>query len=49
MAGPHGNGLVNLRERLAAMGGKCDIDSRPGQGTKLILTVPLNLPARSQA
>ena len=36
-----GNGLRNLQQRLTDVGGLCRIRSRPGQGTKVTLTVPL--------
>ena len=36
-----GNGLRNLRQRLADTGGQCRVESRPGRGTTVILTVPL--------
>ncbi|HLX68499.1 MAG TPA: ATP-binding protein, partial [Verrucomicrobiae bacterium] len=36
-----GNGLQNLHQRLELLGGKCSIESRPGQGTTVVLTVPL--------
>ena len=26
-----GNGLANLRERLEGLGGRCDIESQPGE------------------
>ncbi len=38
---PGGNGLSNMKERLAAIGGEFNLDSRPGSGTKLELIVPL--------
>ena len=34
------HGLVNLRDRAAAAGARLEIDSRPGEGTRLILHVP---------
>ncbi len=38
----HGrNGLLNMRQRLDLLGGSCDIRSRPGHGTTVILTVPM--------
>jgi signal transduction histidine kinase len=37
-----GNGLPNMRQRLAEVGGKCTIRSRAGEGTCVLLTVPLN-------
>ncbi len=43
-----GNGMQNLRQRLADVGGQCGIRSRPGQGTTVTLTVPLGT-ARSPA
>ena len=33
-----GNGLRNMRERAAAMGGKLEVTSGAGKGTKLLLT-----------
>lgn len=36
-----GNGLSNMRERLAGMGGECRIESAPGRGTTVILCWPL--------
>lgn len=39
-----GNGLLNLRQRLADLGGECQIASAPGAGTtvRLILSLPKN-------
>ncbi len=28
-----GSGLRNMSDRLAALGGSCEVDSRPGRGT----------------
>ena len=39
------HGLSNLRERAVAAGGRLEIDSRPGTGTRLIV----HLPATSEA
>ena len=36
-----GNGLKNFRERMDAAGGTFEVASAPGQGTRLIFTVPL--------
>lgn len=36
-----GMGLVNMHERAAALGGQIHIESAPGSGTTLALTVPL--------
>ena len=38
------DGLRNMRERLAAVGGKCEIQSAPGAGTTVRFTLPLPLP-----
>jgi signal transduction histidine kinase len=35
-----GYGLVGMAERLALVGGDCTIESAPGQGTTLTMTVP---------
>ncbi len=35
----HGNGLINMRQRLAEMGGRFDIQSEPGKGTKVVFDV----------
>ena len=46
-----GNGLRNLQQRLADAGGQCRVESRPGGGTTVILTVPLRAakaPAKKQ-
>ena len=34
-------GLFSIRERLIYFGGHLEIDSKPGQGTSVILTIPL--------
>jgi signal transduction histidine kinase len=39
-----GNGLRNLRARVAEIGGTCDIVTAPGRGTRITLRIPL--PAR---
>ncbi len=38
-----GNGLENMTRRLTEIHGRCDIQSAPGQGTKVIFTVPLKI------
>jgi two-component system, NarL family, sensor histidine kinase UhpB len=38
-----GLGLTGIRERLALVGGKLHIDSKSGQGTRLIAKVPVTL------
>jgi two-component system sensor histidine kinase DesK len=35
-----GNGLAGMRERIAGVGGRLDIDSPPGGGTRLQITLP---------
>jgi len=37
-----GDGLSNMRRRLADIGGHCRIESRPVQGTKISFVIPLN-------
>jgi signal transduction histidine kinase len=37
-----GRGLSNLRERLETINGRCEVESLPGQGTRVRLIVPLN-------
>jgi signal transduction histidine kinase len=37
-----GNGLPNMRQRLAEVGGGCEIASAPGGGTRVLLSVPLS-------
>jgi CheY-like chemotaxis protein len=39
--GSNGFGLFSIRERMRAVGGTLDIESSPGQGTTVTLTVPL--------
>lgn len=34
-------GLVNMRERIDGAGGTLSVESQPGQGTKLVATVPV--------
>jgi signal transduction histidine kinase len=36
-----GNGLTNLEDRATALGGKLNIDSTPGEGTAVRVSVPL--------
>jgi signal transduction histidine kinase len=40
-----GSGLVGLRDRAAAGGGTMTLESRPGQGTRLTVTLPFHAPA----
>ncbi len=39
-----GNGLCGMRERVAALGGTLSIDSPKGQGTRLLVRVPVKPP-----
>ncbi|WP_447598217.1 response regulator [Nitrospira sp. Nam80] len=34
-------GILSVRERMEALGGRCQTDSAPGRGTEVTLTVPL--------
>jgi signal transduction histidine kinase len=36
-----GFGLFSIRERIAALGGGCEVHSSPGQGTRVVLSVPM--------
>jgi signal transduction histidine kinase len=36
----HGSGLQSMRERLELVGGALVVESTPGQGTRLLITVP---------
>jgi signal transduction histidine kinase len=36
-----GDGLMNMRDRMAAVGGELDICSSPGAGTTVIGTIPV--------
>jgi signal transduction histidine kinase len=40
-AGQQGIGLISMHERLDAVGGSLIIQSKPGEGTRLLATVPL--------
>ncbi len=45
-ADPHrGTGLVGLTDRVEALGGSIRVSSPPGDGTKIIATLPLELEA----
>jgi two-component system sensor histidine kinase UhpB len=39
--GNAGHGLENMRRRAAELGGQLELDSAPGRGTRLKLTIPL--------
>ena len=34
-------GLLSMRERVESLGGELEIDSQPGQGTRVIVAIPL--------
>jgi ligand-binding sensor domain-containing protein/signal transduction histidine kinase len=42
-----GDGLINMRRRLADIGGDCRIESTPGRGTSIKFVIPLNYPAKN--
>lgn len=42
-----GNGLGNLRLRMQEAGGDCRIDTRLGEGTTVLLSLPLQPPAKT--
>jgi signal transduction histidine kinase len=42
-----GVGLVSIRERAAQMGGKAQLVSQPGQGTEVIVEIPLSIGERA--
>jgi signal transduction histidine kinase len=42
-ADPHlGTGLVGLRDRVEAVGGRMEVNSPPGGGTSLLVTIPID-------
>ncbi len=43
-----GFGLFSIRERLHYLGGRLDVDSEEGKGTRITLTVPLKYAKRTQ-
>ncbi len=43
-----GLGLLGMRERVARLHGSFDIDSTPGQGTRVSVTLPLNIIPRTE-
>ncbi|GAA3111361.1 GAF domain-containing protein [Pseudonocardia yunnanensis] len=36
-----GSGLIGLRDRVQALGGSIEVDSRPGEGTAILVELPL--------
>jgi signal transduction histidine kinase len=45
-ATPSGDGLSNMCQRLADMGGRCSIESAPGRGTTIRFVIALNHSAK---
>ena len=45
---PGSFGLFNIRERLAFLDGRLEIESAPGEGTRVILSAPIPKPVPSQ-
>lgn len=43
-----GLGLLGMRERAALLGGRIDIASAPGEGTRVHVTIPLSPPDRGE-
>lgn len=43
-AGGSRDGLINMRQRLADIGGECQVESAPGRGTAVRFLVPLPAP-----
>jgi signal transduction histidine kinase len=39
--GGHGHGLANMQVRATAMGGSLRVESSPGKGTRILLTLPV--------
>ncbi|HEY1788277.1 MAG TPA: ATP-binding protein, partial [Verrucomicrobiae bacterium] len=37
-----GNGLKNMRQRMASIGGECLVQSQPSEGTTVMMRIPLN-------
>jgi signal transduction histidine kinase len=38
----YGSGLVNMRDRLSAVGGELATESSPGRGARIVITIPLD-------
>ena len=37
-------GLRNMRERVTLLGGKCTLESLPGEGTRILIEIPQKEP-----
>ncbi len=46
-ASPHGTGLMGLADRVAVLDGRLEVDSPPGEGTRLTAAIPLARAVRS--
>ncbi len=46
--GVRGLGLIGIAERVAEMGGALDLDSKPGAGTRIFISIPLRKTSESQ-
>jgi signal transduction histidine kinase len=44
LEGATGDGLVNMRDRIAAVGGELEVRSKPGTGTLVVGTIPVDAP-----
>ena len=44
----HGNGLINMQQRLKKVGGHCEIKSSPGAATEIIFSIAVPPPARKE-
>ena len=44
-----GDGLRNMRQRLEDIGGHCEVESRPGQGTTIRFVLPLKRQLQEKA
>ena len=42
-AGPSRNGLLNMKERVTEIGGRVEISSEPQKGTRIFLSVPVEM------
>jgi signal transduction histidine kinase len=40
----HHFGLIGMQERVAILGGELEIQSMPGEGTVLVMSVPITAP-----
>ncbi|SPE51671.1 Histidine kinase [Verrucomicrobia bacterium] len=45
----NGNGLGNMREHLAEIGGRCQVESKPGHGTTVRFIIPINGAGKKEA